>query len=86
MAAETGVDWRFVRRSSNGDTIEVMDDRAITPAKRGTIDAGRSGGSVTRSRWSYVSMYAVAEGIPIALHDVSESASYLAHRWVADAQ
>jgi len=48
-----GVDCRFVRMSSNGDTIDVMPDRATTPATSGTRAVeGMRGGKTFLTRWS----------------------------------
>jgi len=47
-----GVDWRFVRMSSSGDIMEVMEERARMPADRGTTEAGSRGGRTTFSKWS----------------------------------
>ena len=57
----------MVRMSSSGDMKEETNVRASIPEQRGTAGAGRSGGSVTFRRWSYVSMYAVDDGTPITL-------------------
>ena len=59
----------MVRTSSRGDMRDVIVVRAMIPAERGTSGAGSNGGSVTFRRWSYVSMYDVAEGTPMSLGD-----------------
>lgn len=55
-SADNGVDWRFVRTSSRGETILVIIVRAKIPDARGTIEDGNTDGRTLCERWSYVSM------------------------------
>jgi hypothetical protein len=57
FADDFGVDWRFVRMSSNGDRRDVMEVRATIPAVNGIMDSyGIRGGRTTLRRWSYVNI------------------------------
>ena len=53
VLGEIGVDWRFVRTSSSGETNVLIAVRAIIPADKGVRDGwGMRGGRRVFTRWS----------------------------------
>ena len=50
VSGDGGVLCKFVRTSSSGEAIVVINVRAVIPEVRGTMDAGRSEGYISLSR------------------------------------